>query len=320
MTSTLSEQPARTRRSPRQRERPAPGANRSRPHGARATHQRLRGSRALARYVDQGGGRREVVARTAIGGSVLVIDRDAETLGDRRLLAHLGPDEPRENAAVVCRLYLEDGGLSVCRRVTAEDSRRSPLPDERLAGRWDREQEVRADELLDRGGRMYRLELVDGLMSIPELRWKRIGQCGIEARSVSVRDVVGALERYEPVRTLTQTALAQHTSDPCVSVTVVRAELQRVLTSSIVLNRALRDAVLAKVRREGLSMSEIALRCGRVKRDSKGNESGETSWLARRLGVLPEGGHLSPTPWVHTEVLALVARRGLGISPREVEL
>ena len=34
-------------------------------------------------------------------------------------------------------------------------------------------------------------------------------------------------------------------------------------------------------------MSEIATRCGRVKRDSRGNESGETSWLARRLGILP---------------------------------
>jgi hypothetical protein len=67
-------------------------------------------------------------------------------------------------------------------------------------------------------------------------------------------------------------------------------------------------------------MSEIAIRCGRVKRDSRGNESGETSWLARRLGMLPEGGHETPTPWVHSDVLALIARRGLGISPREVEL
>jgi hypothetical protein len=67
-------------------------------------------------------------------------------------------------------------------------------------------------------------------------------------------------------------------------------------------------------------MSEIAMRCGRVKRDSAGNESGETSWLARRLGILPEGGRDTPTPWVHSDVLALIARLGLGISPREVEV
>ncbi len=67
-------------------------------------------------------------------------------------------------------------------------------------------------------------------------------------------------------------------------------------------------------------MSEIAIRCGRVKRDSRGNESGETSWLARRLGLLPEGGHSTPTPWIHSDVLGLIARQGLGVSPREVEL
>jgi hypothetical protein len=67
-------------------------------------------------------------------------------------------------------------------------------------------------------------------------------------------------------------------------------------------------------------MSEIAIRCGRVKHDSRGNESGETSWLARRLGLLPEGGQSTPTPWIHSEVLGLIARQGLGMAPREVEL
>jgi hypothetical protein len=45
-------------------------------------------------------------------------------------------------------------------------------------------------------------------------------------------------------------------------------------------------------------MSDIAIRCGRVKRDKRGNESGETSWLARRLGQLPEAGKPRATPWV----------------------
>jgi hypothetical protein len=90
--------------------------------------------------------------------------------------------------------------------------------------------------------------------------------------------------------------------------------------SQIVLNRGLREAVLAAAAAQGLSMSEIAARCGRVKYDSRGKESGETSWLARRLGIVPEGRENAPTPWIHSDVLALIARSGLGISPREVEL
>ncbi|HYB24222.1 MAG TPA: hypothetical protein VED41_10520, partial [Solirubrobacteraceae bacterium] len=78
--------------------------------------------------------------------------------------------------------------------------------------------------------------------------------------------------------------------------------------------------VLSAVDVQELSMSEIAIRCGRVKRDRRGNEAGETSWLSRRLGLAPEGGHSTPTPWIHSDVLALIARSGLGISPREVEL
>ncbi|MCW3032819.1 MAG: hypothetical protein JWM60_1164, partial [Solirubrobacterales bacterium] len=105
-----------------------------------------------------------------------------------------------------------------------------------------------------------------------------------------------------------------------VSCTVLRAELTRVLDSAIVLNRGLREAVVEKVSAGGASMSEIAMRCGRLKRDSRGNATGETSWLARRVGLLPVGGHTEPTRWVHSQVLALIARQGLGIAPREVEL
>ena len=36
------------------------------------------------------------------------------------------------------------------------------------------------------------------------------------------------------------------------------------------------------------------MRCGRVKRDARGNVSGETSWLARRIGQMPEGGEQKP--------------------------
>ena len=159
-------------------------------------------------------------------------------------------------------------------------------------------------------------------MSIPELRWSRRapGSEQGETQPVSMREAVARLESYEPVRTLTQRALMQHDGDGEVSTAVLRVELMRIQESPIVLNRGLREAVLAAVERQGLSMSEIAIRCGRIKRDSAGNESGETSWLARRLGLLPEGGREAPTPWIHSDVLALIAREGLGISPREVEV
>ena len=77
--------------------------------------------------------------------------------------------------------------------------------------------------------------------------------------------------------------------------------------------------MIARIEGRDLSMSEIAIRCGRTKRDRKGNQSGDTSWLARRVGLLPDAGQSTPTPWVHSDVLGLIARQGLDISPLEVE-
>jgi hypothetical protein len=135
--------------------------------------------------------------------------------------------------------------------------------------------------LRDRLGRSYRLEPLPTGMSIPELRWRRHspGLTVGDTHSVSVREAIACLESYEPVRTMTRRALALHRGDGEVSSTVLRVELARVLESPIVLNRRLREVVLATIELHGLSMSEIAIRCGRVKRDRGGNESGETSWL-----------------------------------------
>jgi hypothetical protein len=171
------------------------------------------------------------------------------------------------------------------------------------------------------GSCAFRLLAVPSGMSIPALRWTCAppGSGGVSARPVSLREAIGTLERYEPLAGLTREAIALHEDDPAVSTTVLRAELRRVLESPIVLNRGLREAVLAKVSGGEASMSEIAMRCGRLKR-SKGHTTGETSWLSRRVGLLPEGGHSEPTRWVHSDVLALIARQGLGIAPREVEL
>ncbi len=282
-----------------------------------------RDRRVLGRYTDRQGRAREVIVRGGAAGSVLVLDRDRATRSDRRLVAHLAADEPAANAALVCSRYLQDVAVdrSHCRLVTADDLRSAPFADQPQDG-LDIERLPADAQLLDGGGNRHRLELVQSGMSIPELRWCRRPPAPEAPRctQVSVRDVVAALESYEPVCALTSRALSLHKGAGEVSTTVLRAELARVQESPIVLNRRLREAVLARVERHELSMSEIAIRCGRVKRDRRGNASGETSWLARRLGLLAEGGQSTPTPWIHSDVLALIARRGLAVSPREVEL
>ena len=279
----------------------------------------LQEHRLLGRYTDRQGHRREVVAQGALAGSVLVVDRRAASHADDRLVAHLGADEPAENAALICEHYLQQAriGSCDCRPLTPEDFLTLPFSDDR---------EVRSPDgpdaaVPDRAGGCYRLELLQTGMSIPELRWRHhLPEPREEPRPVSVREVIAHLEDYEPVRTMTVTALARCRGEANVSSTVLRAEMERVNSSPIVLNRGLRMVALATIEQQGLSLSEIAIRCGRVKRDHRGNESGETSWLARRLGILPEGGRDAPTPWIHSDVLALIAREGLGVSPREVEL
>jgi hypothetical protein len=236
MTPTLSNQQKNTRRTVRGDARASSRTDRPRLRGKRETQRKQGSRRTLARYLDWNGHRREVIARRGFAGSLLVVDRDADTLGDRRLVAHLGADEPPENAAVVCRVYLDDAKASGHRgrSLREEDLQTAPL-DEEDTPEWTSLQRGCRHHLLDRDGRPHQLELVQTGMSIPELRWQRLSPCEGEQRSVSVRDVIATLERYEPVRTLTRGALALHGADPAVSVTVLRAEFERVLVSPIVL-------------------------------------------------------------------------------------
>jgi hypothetical protein len=285
------------------------------------SHRFDRSGRRLGSYRDAANRQRELIAERSRAGGVLVLDRDSRTHGDARLLAHLGADEPPESAAALCADYLRDEHVERRRprRVTAEDARTPPLPE---AFGWisDARRGI-AGEPVDRLGRAYRLELLDTGMSIPELRWCRLGSSrAAPSKLISLREAVASLESYEPVCAATGEALALAAGDGDISSVVLRAELTRVLESPIVLNRALREAVVMRIERDEVSMSEIAIRCGRTKRDGRGNVSGETSWLARRIGLLPDGGQESPTPWIHSDVLGLIARRGLGMSPREVEL
>jgi hypothetical protein len=271
----------------------------------------------LGRYVDRAGRLREVVALPGAARSTLVVDRDAATSSDLRLVAHLAPDEPAHNGALVCASYLDQVRLcgSRCRPLTADDFRAPPFEP------GDQPAAAECAEPVDADGAVYRLRERAGGKVALELRWQRHhpdDRC--EATTVSVRDAVAALESYEPILALTLRAVAHARGIPELSTAVLQAELSRVQRSPIVLNRGLREAALQRVAREGLSMSEIALRCGRVKNDARGGQSGETTWLARRLGLVPEGGKGRPTPWIHSDVLALIARCGLGVSPREVEL
>jgi hypothetical protein len=274
----------------------------------------------LARYLDSAGRRREVLVRPGLAGSLLVVDRDCKTRADHRLLAHLPPDEPVGNAALVCRHYLHDPPRRRCRALIAEDV--AIVPFAREAEEVHAAAPSAITELHDRQGRVYRLEPQEGVSGVPQLRWSRTnpGEQPRGSAFVSVREVIGSLESYRPVRTLTLAALARNRDAQQLSLTRLRAELELVSASRIVLNRGLRSAVLRVTHSQGLSFSEIAIRCGRVKYDVRGHLSGETSWLARRVGLAPEGGRQVITPWVHTDVLALIARDGLGLSPHEVEV
>jgi hypothetical protein len=248
-----------------------------------------------------------------------VIDRDAVTLGDRRLVAHLAEDEPAENDRIITEVYIADESRGNCRPVCAEDLKLAPF----ASSSPGTDSKASPDtQLVDPAGVVYRIREVSEGGSFPELRWTRSsGSSGQEEPiAVTLREVVAHLEDYEPARTITSAALAVHHDNRCLSTCRLQGELERLTTSAIVLNRGLREAVQRKVARGELSMSQIAMRCGRFKHDKRGNQSGETSWLARRIGQLREKGQNGPTPWVHTDVLALIVRDGLGASPREIEL
>lgn len=293
---------------------------------------RYRKGHPFARYTTPLGNPRELVVDEAAGGSLLVIDRDGVSLCDRRLIAHIAADEPSENVAIVCDQYLADESGRFCRLVEPDDLLTAPFA---APTREDiaRSHGHRTDRLLDRPaveldaievlGRVYRL----AVLSLPksrgrQLRWGRHAahDTGAVWEPVSLREVVGALQSYEPPLTLTATALALHADCDDVSLLRLRSEYERMCASPVVLNRRLREAVLQATRARRLTFSEIARRCGKVKFDRCGRRYGETSWLARRVGLMPEGGQQAGTPWVHSEVLALIARQGLGMSPREVEL
>lgn len=275
----------------------------------------------LGRYTDRCGSEREVICCPAANGTRLVIDRLARGHGDRRLVAHLAADEPPQNARIVSSLFLADERSHSCRRLTSGDFTTNPLSAGAIhpvrepvaTPTWD------GDDLLDQYGSTYRLQLVGATLPTPELRWVRYSQDDRPEKTVGLREVIGRLERYEPVRSVTVDAVTARGCNPGISTEILRGELAKLDSDRVVLNRGLREAVLLCIQR-GASMGEIAMRCGRCKRRVGEEVCGDASWLTRRIGLRPEGGKDAPTPWIHSDTLALIARQGLGISPCEVEL
>jgi len=256
---------------------------------------------------------RELVLVDGAAGTRLLIDRRTSDRGDPRLLAHLAADEPDGNARLVCLEFLAGASRSA-RPVQPADF--SAAPDGH--GHPEASGAYVPRVLTDAAGHRYALRATG---RPPELRWLRESPGRMTPpRRISAREVVAALEDYEPVCALTRAAVARYRPDRRISVAALAVELRRIEASPIVLNRRLREAVLEAVRDDGVSLSAIAMACGRVKHDQRGNGSGETSWLARRVGLVPTPPGGRPNPWVHSDTLALIARDGLGLAPREVEL
>ncbi|MFZ1155414.1 MAG: hypothetical protein WAN93_10965 [Solirubrobacteraceae bacterium] len=277
--------------------------------------------RRLGSYIDPDTGQtHKIVKLPRPDGSAFVVDYRLSTLGDGRLLAHLAPDEPPENAGIVCDLYLAEETKSRCRLLTCEDLQRTRFLIPAQPSSQDGSSQPKV--LLDTAGHLYRIRELVGERPLHELRWTRSchpGQ-GEPFEVLTLRDVIARLEDYEPARAMTTEAVAEHREDDGLSTRRLSEEVERLGASRIVLNRGLRESVQRAVANGELSMSEIALRCGRFKPNGHGSIRGESSWLARRIGQLPEGGESDPCPWIDSDVLALIARRGLGTSPREVEV
>jgi hypothetical protein len=266
---------------------------------------------AVARYVDEHGAKREIIVRRGARDRTLVIDREARSRRDPRLVAALAPDEPPENAAIVCRLYLSHPDGRYARAVTSDDL----LLTAAASGDTPASMPKLPHELRDHDQNRYRIEQITKPDGANQLHWVTLpaGATDPSPRPLALRGVIGAMQEYEPAVALTEAAIAAGSQAE-----ELATELRRLGEAPLVLNRRLREKVLAIVERGDLSMSEIAMRCGHVKRDRKGNRCGETSWLARRLGLMTETGRARPTAWIRSDVLATIAA-ALGLNPGEVE-
>src|ERR1019366_4456752 len=92
-----------------------------------------------------------------------------------RLVAHIATDEPPENAAIVCSLYLADVQGRRCRRLTPEDLDAAPVAaEETLAASAAKDSmDASGGGVIHGHGCVYRLQAACSDSSIPDLRWHR---------------------------------------------------------------------------------------------------------------------------------------------------
>ncbi len=295
---------------PRAKEQTMPTLTATAPREATSTkaHERL-----LGRYRDPDGALRTIVAIPGAQESTLIVDRVGGADTDTRLVAHLDAedeahtlDRSRDTAYLIAELYLRDPSRGWCRPLHGADL--DAVPEDAPAAQIRR-------TLTGSDGVTYGLRIVTAGAQ-RELRWVAAAPTA-QPRAVSVRAVIAALECYEPVRAITIAALARY-ADCDVQCRRLHDELRRVDRGRCVLNRRLREAVVRTVERGELTYSEIARRCER--NHGGADNCGDTSWLKRRIGLLPDLDAERPTPWLRAETLALIAREGLGVDPVSVEV
>jgi hypothetical protein len=309
----MASAPARSLRSRAGGARPDTRAAHRRAEAVRVGQQTPLGpARILGAYTDAAG-ERQLMAVARPDASILVLDAVAGSLADARVVAHLDADEPRGNALLIVRMYLADSTRGRCRRLDGDDLVDPGDGACAVGGAC-----VCKPAAIERAGVRYEIRPVTVRLDSVQLRWTRSCPAAPESLPLTLREVIGTLQCYEPARSITARALGAPVPANT-GVSHLSLELARLVRSPIVLNRRLREAVGRAVL-AGATMSEIAMRCSRFKRDRNGRRSGETSWLARRIGQMPEAGQARPTPWIHSDTLALIAREGLDLSPREVEL
>ncbi len=279
-----------------------------------------RGTRAtLGSYRTDDPPRERRIGAVAIpDGSVLVLDYEMPSCADPRVLARIAPEEPPGNAQLVADLYLADTRRGRSRPLTLADLEGS-APASRPSQR-----DAHVELPTPRSRQIWVVSSIRANTDageFPQLRWMELAETpGESFGPVTLREVIGALERYEPAIAMTRSAIDAQPPGGAVSTATLRAELHRM--------QAQRDRAEPWTARSGrprAGLRDVAQRDRACAAGARNATAAETS-AARRAGspgasaVCPESGKPTPTPWVHTSTLALIAREGLRVSPREVEL
>lgn len=254
---------------------------------------------SLASYHDETGRARELVILAGAGRRV-VIDRDATSRSDARLLGELAQEEEDENARLLVAEYL---GRSPHDRRCAAYVDTPGGPPNALSG-----------VLHDPEGNAYWIQCVHGPRGGADLRWMRRLPADGDPAPVTLRTVIGALEAYEPATSMTVEVISAH---PGISGSVLRRQIATVRDSHLVLNRGLRDAVVAALD-DGTALAQIAESCGHTRPTARGGTAGDSAWLARRVGLKPDGQE-APYRWIDERVLCEIAE-GLGLRADDVLL